>query len=166
MPSSSWPGLRAKGEGWQCGGDVDSLGDKQLDDTLVLGVEHLVEGDSCLAPRPRRVDHLNEWDGTFAIGTKGDAPSFVGACEISLAPACIGEHTGAFRQQPGGFGAADDFCAADPLLSGELEPRRVSFRGGAPDGAAVLIEKWERMLMPAISDVVPALRFVPRVIPS
>src|SRR5437899_5041606 len=144
MPSSSWPGLRANGKGWQCGGDVDSLGDKQLDDTLVLGVEDFVEGDSCLAPLPRWVDHLNEWDSACAVGTKRDASSFVGTSEISLASACIGEHTSAFRQQPGGFGAADDFCAADPLLSGELEPRRVSFRGGAPDGAAVLIEKWER----------------------
>src|SRR5207249_2705837 len=134
MPSSSWPGLRANGEGWQCRGDVDSHGDKQLDDTLVLSVEDLIIGEPRFAPRPRCVDDLNEWDGTFAVGTKGDAPSFVGACEISLAPACIGEHTSAFRQQPGGFAAADDFCAADALLSGELEPRRVSFRGGAGDG--------------------------------
>src|SRR5207253_1459756 len=89
-------------------------------------------------------DHLKERNGTFAVSAKGDAPSFVGTSEISLASTCIGEHASAFRQQSGGFGAADDFCAADALLSGELEPRRVSFRGGAGDGAAVLIEQWKR----------------------
>src|SRR5216110_2462061 len=96
MRSLSWPRLH---EGWQRRGDVHSLCDKQLDHALVLGVEDLIVDELCLSPGARRIDHLDEWDGTLSIGTEGDAPSFVGACEVALARCRAGEHTRAIGQE-------------------------------------------------------------------
>ena len=143
MLLSSWPGLRANGEGWQRGGDVHSLGDKQLDYALVLRVKDLVIDELCLAPGARRIDHLDERDGTLPIGTEGDAPSFVSACEVPLAPCRTGEDTSTFCQQPSGFRSTDDLRPTNALLGCEVEHRRFAFRRGACDGAPVLIEEWE-----------------------
>src|SRR6267378_6799641 len=100
MRSLSWPRVR---EGWQRRGDVHSLCDKQLDDALVLGVKDLVVNELCFPPGARRIDHLDEWDGTLPIGAEGDAPSFVGAREVALGPGGTGEHTRAVCQEPRGF---------------------------------------------------------------
>src|SRR6266513_4330939 len=121
MLSLSWPGLRANCERRSCGGDVESLGDKQLDYAFVLGVEDLVIDELCFAPGARRVDHLDEWDGTLPIGTKGDAPSLVGAREVALALCSTGEHTRAICQEPRGFGSPLDLCATNALLGRKLE---------------------------------------------
>src|SRR2546427_5769867 len=98
MRASSWPGLRASCEHRQRGRDVYSLGDEQLDYALVLGVEDLIVDELRLPPCARRIDHLDEWDSTLAIGTKRDAPSFVSAREVALAPCSTGEHTRAICQ--------------------------------------------------------------------
>src|SRR2546430_13377458 len=144
MLASSWPGLRADCEGWQRRGNVLSLGDKQLDYALVLCVEDLIVDELRLPPCACRIDDLDEWDGTLPIGTQGDAPSFVGAREVALAPCGTGEHTSAFCQQPSGFGGTDDLRAPNALLGCEVERRRFAFCRGACDGAPVLIEQGER----------------------
>src|SRR5213080_3090619 len=138
MRSLSWPRLR---EGWQCRSDVHSLGDEQLDHAFVLGVEDLVIDELRFPPGARRIDHLDEWDGTLPIGTEGNAPSFVGAREVALAPCSTGEHTRAICQEPRGFGGPHDLCATNALLGRNLESGRVAFRRGARDGAPVLIEQ-------------------------
>src|SRR6266566_2701859 len=144
MLSSSWPGPRTNCEGWQRRGDVHSLCDKQLDHALVLGVKDLVVDELCLPPGARRIDDLDEWDGTLPIGAEGDAPSFVSACEVPLAPRRTGEHTSAVCQQPSGLGSTDDLRPTDALLGCEVERRRLALRRGAGDGAPVLIEEGER----------------------
>src|SRR6266550_2654708 len=144
MLSLSWPGLRANCERRQCGGDVDSLGDKQLDHALVLSVKDLVINQLCFPPGARRVDHLDEWDGTLPVGTEGNAPSLVGAREVALAPCSTGEHTRAICQEPRGFGGPHDLCATHALLGRKLESGRVAFRRGACNCAPVLIEQRER----------------------
>src|SRR6266480_2556434 len=144
MLSLSWPGLRANCERRSCGGDVDSLGDKQLDYAFVLGVEDLVIDELCFAPGARRVDHLDEWDGTLPIGTKGDAPSLVSACEVTLAPGRTGQYASAFCQEPRGLGGTNDLRPTDALLGRELEGGCFAFRRGARDGAPILIEQRER----------------------
>src|SRR2546426_526769 len=144
MRAFSWPGLRATCEGGQRRGDVDSLGDKQLDYALVLGVKDLIVDELCLPPGARRVDHLDKWDGTLPIGTKGNAPSFVGAREVSLAPGSTGEHTRAICQEPRGFGGTNDLRSTNAFLGRELEHGRFAFRRGTGDCAPVLIEEGER----------------------
>ena len=144
MSSPSWPGPSANCEAWQRRGDVHSLCDKQLGHALVLGVENLMVDELRLPPGARRVDHLNEWDGTFSVGTERDAPSFVGACEVALAPGVTGEDTSAFCQEPGGFGSTNDLRAPNALLRGELERGGFAVRGGAGNCASVLIEQRER----------------------
>src|SRR6267378_4157781 len=144
MRSSSSPGSSANCEGWQRGGDVHSLCDKQLDHTLVLGVKDLVVDELCLAPCARRIDDLDEWDGTLPIGTERDAPSFVSACEVALPPGSTGKYMSAFCQEPSRYGGTHDLSSPDALLGHELERGRFAFRRGAGDGAPVLIEERER----------------------
>src|SRR6266571_1485924 len=143
MLSPSWPGPRPNCEHWQRGSDVDSLGDKQLDDALVLGVEDLIVDELCLPPCACRVDHLDEWYRTLPIGTKGNAPSFVSACEVPFAPGMAGQYASAFSQEPSGFGSTNDLRAPNALLGCEVERRRCAFRRRACDGAPVLIEERE-----------------------
>src|SRR5439155_1264769 len=113
---------------WQRRGDVLSLGDKQLDYALVLCVEDLIVDELCPPPCPCRIDHLDEWDGTLPIGPEGNAPSFVSAREVPLAPRSTGEQTGTLCQQPSGFGSTDDLRAPNALLGCECRsgdrPRR------------------------------------------
>src|SRR5206468_11115935 len=144
MLSVSWPGLRANCERRQRGRDVDSLGDKQLDYAFVLGVEDLVIDELCFAPGARRIDDLDEWDGTLPIGTEGNAPSLVSACEVTLAPGRTGQYSSAFCQEPRGLGGTNNLRPTNALLGCEVERRRFAFRRGACDGAPVLIEQGER----------------------
>src|SRR6266480_4209105 len=144
MRASSWPSLRADCEGWQRRGDVLSLGDKQLDYALVLCVEDLIVDELCLPPCARRIDDLDEWDGTLPIGPEGNAPSFVSACEVALAPGRTGEHASAFCQEPRGLGGTNDLGSTDALLGCEVERGRFAFCRGACDCAPVLIEEGER----------------------
>src|SRR5213592_99753 len=141
MLASSWPSLRADSEGWQRRGDVLSLGDKQLDYALVLCVEDLIVDELCLPPCARRIDHLDEWDGTLPIGPEGNAPSLVSACEVTLAPGRTGQYSSAFCQEPRGLGGTNDLRPTDALLGRELEGSCFAFRRGARDGAPVLIEQ-------------------------
>src|SRR2546421_2734718 len=141
MRSFSWPRLR---ETWQRRCDVHSLRDKQLDHALVLGIKDLVVDELRLPPGARRIDDLDEWDGTLPIRAEGDAPSFVGAGEVALARRSTGEHTRAVCQQPSGFGSTDDLRSTDALLGCEVERRRFAFPRGACDGAPILIEQGER----------------------
>src|SRR6266550_3596321 len=141
MRSLSWPRLR---EGWQCRSDVHSLCDEQVDHALVLGVKDLVIDERCFPPGARRIDHLDEWDGTLPIGTEGNAPSFVGACEIPSTPGRIGQYTSALCQESRGFGGTNDLRASNALLGYEVERRRFAFRSGAGNSAPVLIEQGER----------------------
>src|SRR6266480_4434928 len=144
MLSLSWPGLRANCERQQRGRDVHSLGDKQLDYALMLSVKDLIVDKLRLPPGARRVDHLDEWDGTLPIGTEGNAPSLVSACEVTLAPARTGQCSSAFCQEPRGVGGTNDLRPTDALLGRELEGGCFVFRRGARDGAPVLIEQRER----------------------
>src|SRR2546430_12870674 len=112
MRSFSWPRLR---ETWQRRCDVHSLRDKQLDHALVLGVKDLVVDELCLSPGARRIDDLDEWDGTLLIGTECDAPSFVGACEVALALGRTGQYASAFCQKSRGFGGTNDLRASNAL---------------------------------------------------
>src|SRR6267378_6196489 len=143
MRSSSWPGSSANCEGWQRRGDVHSLCDKLLDHTLVLGVKDLVVDELCFPPGARRIDDLDEWDGTLPIGTERDAPSFVSACEVALPPGSTGEYMSAFCQEPSRFGGTHDLRTTNALPGREVERRRFAFRGGAGDSAPVLIEEGE-----------------------
>src|SRR5438093_8899197 len=144
MLSVSWPGLRANCERRQRGRYVDSLGDKQLDYAFVLGVEDLVIDELCFAPGARRIDDLDEWDGTLPLGTEGNAPSLVSACEVTLAPGRTGQYSSAFCQEPRGLGGTNNLRPTNALLGCEVERRRFAFRRGACDGAPVLIEQGER----------------------
>src|SRR5260370_6703196 len=110
----------------------------------MLGVENLIVDELCISAGARRIEHMDEWDGTLAIGTKRDTPSFVSACEIALAPGSTGEHTSTFCQQPSGFGSTDDLRASNAVLGCEVERRRFALRCGACDGAPILIEEGER----------------------
>ncbi len=87
----------------------------------MLSVKDLIVDKLRLPPGARRVDHLDEWDGTLPIGTQGDAPSFVGAREVALALCSTGEHTRAICQEPRGFGGPLDLCATNALLGRKLE---------------------------------------------
>src|SRR6266480_3693258 len=144
MLASSWPSLGADCEGWQRRGDVLSLGDKQMDYALVLCVEDLIVDELCLPPCARRIDHLDKWDGTLPIGPEGDAPSFVSACEVTLAPGRTGQYSSAFCQEPRGLGGANDLRSADAFLGCEVERGRFALRCSACDCAPVLIEEGER----------------------
>src|SRR5438034_945806 len=144
MLSPSWSGPSANCEGWQRRGDIHSLGDDQLDYALVLGVEDLVIDELCFPPGARRIDHLDEWDGTLSIGTKRDAPSFVGACEVTLAPGRTGQDASALCQESRRFGGTNDLRPTNALLGREVERGGFAFRRGAGDCAPVLIEEGER----------------------
>src|SRR5437773_8775540 len=144
MLSPSWPGPRPNCEAWERRRDVHSLGDKQLDYALVLSVKDLMVDELCLPPCARRIDHLDKWDGTLPIGPEGDAPSFVSACEVTLAPGRTGQYSSAFCQEPRGLGGANDLRSADAFLGCEVERGRFALRCSACDCAPVLIEEGER----------------------
>src|SRR2546430_14336088 len=144
MLASSWPSLRADCEGWQPRGDVHSLGDKQLDYALMLSVKDLMVDELCLPPSARRIDHLDERDRTLPIGAEGNAPSFVSACEVTLAPGRTGQYASAFCQEPRGLGGANDLRSADAFLGCEVERGGFALRCSACDCAPVLIEEGER----------------------
>src|SRR6266480_3787729 len=144
MLSPSWPGPRANCEAWERRRDVHSLGDKQLDYALMLSVKDLMVDELCLPPSARRIDHLDERDRTLPIGPEGNAPSFVSACEVTLAPGRTGQYSSAFCQEPRGLGGTNDLRPTDALLGRELEGGCFAFRRGARDGAPILIEQRER----------------------
>src|SRR5438270_12933698 len=136
----SWPRL---GERWQRRSDVHSLGDEELYHALVLGIKDLVVDELRLPPGARRIDDLDEWDGTLPIRTQGDAPSFVGAGEVALVPGRTGQYASALCQESRRFGGTNDLSAPHAFLGCEVECRRFAFCRGACDGAPVLIEQGE-----------------------
>src|SRR5205814_3362106 len=63
---------------------VIALSDKELQYALVLCVEDAVECESRVAPRPRRIEYLDQRNGALAIGAKRNAPGFIGAGEVPV----------------------------------------------------------------------------------